>query len=168
MLFCHCFQQKGDHLWMKIFANQYPGRASDQWHVIGWNYFVQINHTLWQYQSNKIGINTAESLGHWKGHKFNAGISQHGLNTRRIRSADKPNNIDLVFIQCRNRFFASEWQERCRFRCDPTSAKDGFGRKSSGAALRPYGNAFSFELRKMVNRFGRGVKDPIRLIVDES
>jgi hypothetical protein len=56
MFFYHCLQQELDNLRMKILFDQYPGRASDDWHVIGRNDLVQINHTLWQYQPNDIGI----------------------------------------------------------------------------------------------------------------
>jgi hypothetical protein len=44
--------------------------------IIGWNNVIDIDHTLRQYESNKLRKNTGESFRHWKAHKPDIGIPQ--------------------------------------------------------------------------------------------
>src|SRR4029453_8566901 len=103
MHFCHCLQQKLDNFWMKIAPYQYLRSGSDEWHVTGWNVSVNINHTLWQYQTSELRKNASEGLGHWKVHKPNGRILQKRFDGRRIRRADNPHNIHLAVVHCLDR-----------------------------------------------------------------
>src|SRR5215472_10042874 len=76
MYFHHCLQQQLDNFWMKIATHQYFRSRSDEWHVIGWNVAVNIDHSSWQYQSNEIWKYNGESLCYWKAHEPNVGILQ--------------------------------------------------------------------------------------------
>ena len=76
MYLYHCLQQQLDNFWVKIAANQYFGGGSDEWHIIGRNVVVDIDHILWQFQPSEPGKYKGESLCIWKAHEPNVGISE--------------------------------------------------------------------------------------------
>ena len=88
---------------MKIAANQHLARGSDKRHVIGRDSPVNIDNTFRQYKPNELGENAGVGLRHWKSQEPNVRISQQGFDSCRIRRADNPHGIYLVFAQCLDR-----------------------------------------------------------------
>src|SRR6516164_1867957 len=116
MYFHHCLQQQLDNFWVYIAANQHFRRGSDEWHVIGRDVAVNIDHTLWQYQSNEIWKHNGESLCIWKAHESNVGIMQQRVDSRCIRRAEDPYSIHLAIIQCLDCSCCYKRQQRRGFR----------------------------------------------------
>src|SRR6516165_6255444 len=168
MNFYHCLQQELDNFWMKIATYQHFRSGADEWHVIGWNVSVKINNPLRQYQPSELGENTREGLCRLKAHNANVRIVEERMDGWCVRRAENPNGIHLTIVHCRNCSQSYERQQRSGFGIHAGLSKDLVGCSSSAASDRPDGNAFSFELRKPLNRFIRRIKDPNWVVVHRS
>src|SRR5262249_54563701 len=126
MRFHHCLQEKLDNLWMKVATHQHLRRGPDEHHVIGRSDAVEIDHSLWQYEPNKIGENAGEILRQWEAHEAELEIPQQGADSRRIRKSGDPHDIHFALVEGRDCGCSSERKQGGRCRIDAALAEDPF------------------------------------------
>src|SRR5262249_39129473 len=122
----HCLQEKLDNLWMKIVTHQHLCCGSNEHHVIGRSDAVKIDHTLWQYEPNKIRENAGESVRHGEAHESNLGIPQQRADSRCIRQSSDRVAVHFGFIEGRDRRSSSERKQRGRRGIDAAPTKKSF------------------------------------------
>jgi hypothetical protein len=85
---------------MKIIAHEHRIGVREEDNIAGRNFPLKIDRTLRQYQPRKKWKKSDESLRPRDAHKPNTGISQQGLNERRIRREAENRGIGPAIIEC--------------------------------------------------------------------
>src|SRR6516164_8909459 len=137
---------------MKIFTNYDLSCSPDQRYVIWWIRGIELNHPLWQCESDKIWKNTHEGIGRGKVHKSNIRIVQQTFYGGCIRTAHEKSRICRASFHCLNCSIPREWEQRSRLVVYVGPLENTFCIVSSAASLRSYSNALALELSEAIER----------------
>src|SRR5450755_510709 len=140
---------------MQIIAHEHGigGRVEDD--IAGWNFPLKINRALWQYQSYQRRKKSGESLRDTQ--KPNTGLSQRGLNERRIRFEADDRCIVAAIYECVDVGLTRKRQQHEVFRIDAANSENVFAHHSRAGADRTRSDAFALEFRQVVQHLSRTI-----------